>query len=151
MKVRVDTTTIAIHCTATKPNLQVGVREIRQWHLDRGWEDIGYHYVICRDSTIEVGRPERYMGAHVEGHNKDSLAIVLVGGLDAKGTPFPDYTAGQMTSLRRLLDDVQYRYEKALGHPVTIMGHHDYPGVTKGCPCFNVSRWLQDGVVQPDF
>lgn len=153
MKARKDTRAIYVHCSATRPNLQVGVRQIREWHLEKGWEDIGYHYVICRDSTLEVGRPERFIGAHVEGANHNSIGICLVGGLDEKGVPAPNYGQGMLETLRRAIDDIQFRYMRLNGDgvPLTVAGHHDYAGVTKACPCFNVPLWYKTGRVEPSF
>ena len=48
---------IVIHCSDTYARMDIGVNEIRQWHLQRGFNDIGYHYVIRRDGAIEQGRP----------------------------------------------------------------------------------------------
>jgi len=60
--------------------MDVGAKEIRDWHVNgNGWSDIGYHWVIRRDGTIEAGRPEEKSGAHVKGHNSDSIGIVWVG------------------------------------------------------------------------
>jgi N-acetylmuramoyl-L-alanine amidase len=83
---------IVVHCSDSPDNLDIGAAEIRVWHTakppgGRGWRDIGYHYVIRRDGTVETGRYEngdsvlegREIGAHVLGHNSDSLAVCLVG------------------------------------------------------------------------
>lgn len=79
---------IVIHCSDSPDHLDIGVREIRAWHVkDRGWSDIGYHYVIRLDGTIEIGRKHNgdsvlegaEIGAHVKGENSDSLAICWVG------------------------------------------------------------------------
>lgn len=43
---RKETNAIFVHCAATKPSQDIGVREIRQWHKEKGWLDIGYHFVI---------------------------------------------------------------------------------------------------------
>lgn len=79
---------IVVHCSDSPDNLDIGVQEIRQWHIkDRGWSDIGYHAVARRNGIIELGRYDNgdsvlegsEIGAHVKGHNSDSLAICLVG------------------------------------------------------------------------
>lgn len=62
----------------------VDAAEIKRWHTrpkpnGNGWSDIGYHYVVKRDGTVEVGRPIEKAGAHVRGHNSDSIGIVWVG------------------------------------------------------------------------
>ena len=54
---------IVIHCSDTYARMDIGVNEIRQWHLQRGFNDIGYHYVIRRDGAIEQGRPIEKPGA----------------------------------------------------------------------------------------
>ena len=57
---------IFIHCSATPPSMDISADDIRDWHLARGWSDIGYHAVIKRDGTIEAGRSEDRAGAHDE-------------------------------------------------------------------------------------
>ena len=47
---------VIIHCSATPEGRDVKTETIRQWHLDKGWSDIGYHYVIELDGSINVGR-----------------------------------------------------------------------------------------------
>ena len=59
---------IVIHCSDTYARMDIGVNEIRQWHLQRGFNDIGYHYVIRRDGAIEQGRPIEKPGAHAAGY-----------------------------------------------------------------------------------
>ena len=48
-------------------------------HMNFGWDGIGYHKIILRDGTIENGRPEYWMGAHVKGKNNKSLGVCLIG------------------------------------------------------------------------
>jgi len=91
---------IAVHCSATRPTAIMGVREIHRMHVDRGFACVGYHYVIKRDGTIERGRPEDKMGAHVEGHNRDSLGVCLIGGIDADGKAKNNFTQDQFDSLK---------------------------------------------------
>ena len=43
---------IIIHCSATREEQQVSVDTIRDWHLAKGWNDIGYHFYIDLDGTI---------------------------------------------------------------------------------------------------
>jgi hypothetical protein len=52
-----------IHCSAST---QGDVAEIRRWHLARGWNDIGYHFVIRPDGEVEVGRMLHEIGAHCD-------------------------------------------------------------------------------------
>ena len=63
---------IIVHCTATQESKDVSLDEVRRWHLNRGWRDIGYHFLIQRDGTVEEGRPIEQSGAHTKGHNWDN-------------------------------------------------------------------------------
>lgn len=128
-------TAIVIHCADTPAQMDIGANEIRQWHTDppprgNGWRDIGYHYVIRRDGTLEFGRDESVPGAHVAGHNAHSIGICLVGGKDGA-----DYTEAQWLCLASLVRDISGRYPGA-----RVIGHRDLdPG--KACPQFDVVPW----------
>lgn len=128
---------IIVHCAATKPSQDIGVEEIRRWHLERGFKDIGYHYVIRRDGSIESGRPEWNVGAHAKGYNASSLGVCLVGGLDNEGRPEPNYTPQQWSSLYRLVRDLHNRCPNA-----DIIGHNNV--AAKDCPCFDVRAWWRN-------
>jgi len=56
---------------------------IRILHVEKnGWEDIGYHWIIFQDGTIQPARSEKFQGAHVKNHNENSIGICLNGNLD---------------------------------------------------------------------
>ncbi|MGB0717980.1 MAG: N-acetylmuramoyl-L-alanine amidase [Alphaproteobacteria bacterium] len=127
---------VIVHCSATTPSQDIGVTELRQWHItERGWSDIGYHFVIRRDGNLETGRPIERPGAHAKGHNKDSVGVCLIGGVDEYGKPVFNYTYHQMDTLWNFLKG--FTNEE-------IIGHRDLPGVKKSCPCFDVRSWLND-------
>lgn len=76
---------LIVHCAATYDTMDIGVKEIRKVHVDEnGWKDIGYHFVIRRDGTVEKGRDVSVIGAHVLNHNANSIGICLAGGLSKK-------------------------------------------------------------------
>ena len=77
-------TDIIIHCTASQPCADLSADDIRRMHKAQGWSDIGYHYVVRLDGTVEEGRDVDIIGAHVSGFNKNSIGVVYVGGLDKK-------------------------------------------------------------------
>lgn len=136
---------IVVHCTATRPKWWEGrsseekVREVRQWHLDRGFNDIGYHWLIDRDGTIVKGRDESKTGAHVKGHNANTIGISLFGGHGSSSDDqFSDnYTPAQETALRQLIAEIEMRYNIQ-----KISGHNEYS--TKACPGFRVSEFLNN-------
>jgi N-acetyl-anhydromuramyl-L-alanine amidase AmpD len=126
---------IFIHCTATRPSQEYGLKEARADHLARGWSDVGYHYIVRRDGTVEQGRPETVAGAHARGHNHDSLGVALEGGIDEEGRPDCNYTADQWGSLRALVVGIQSR------HKIGWIGGHRDVDSTKKCPCFDARAW----------
>ena len=78
---------IIIHCSATKEGLDFNVNDLRRWHKAQGWKDVGYHFVITLDGTIEQGRALEEIGSHTKGHNAHSIGICYIGGLDKNGKP----------------------------------------------------------------
>ena len=124
---------IIIHCSATPEGRDVKTDTIRGWHVDeRGWSDIGYHYVIELDGEIVKGRSKQRQGAHVKGHNKDSIGICYVGGMDKDMKNAKDTrTLKQDNSIYNLLCHLLLRYPEA-----TIHGHNEFS--SKACPSFDV-------------
>ena len=136
-------TGIIIHCAATRPDFMAGattaerVAEIKRWHVqDRGWSDIGYHYLIDRDGTVAKGRPIERDGAHVKGHNKGTIGICLFGGHgSSENDAFADnFTEAQDRALLGLIHTLRDEYGD-----LPISGHNEY--AAKACPGFRVSRW----------
>ncbi len=129
--------TIIIHCSATRPSQDIGVEDIRRWHIeDNGFFDIGYHFVIRRDGSIENGRNVEKVGAHCKGHNQYSLGICLIGGLSEKMKDENNFTYEQMQALKTLLKHLKARYKIE-----DIFGHNAFS--PKACPCFDVATWLK--------
>lgn len=134
-----DVQFITLHCSATRPSQIAGVKEIRAWHKKKGWSDIGYHFVVRRDGTVEKGRPVSQTGAHVQGHNRNNIGICLEGGIDDQFQPANNFTREQWRALKPLVADLKARAPKA-----KILGHRDFPGVAKACPCFDAKAWAKD-------
>ena len=146
-KTRPTTEFIVIHCAATPPTMDIGADEIRRWHLNKGWLDIGYHWVIKRDGTVEAGRPHYVMGAHVGKripdrrhvrYNHVSLGICLVGGVvRAGGPPEDNFTSEQWVALHNMVAYMRAEYPDA-----QVVGHTDLDD-RKACPSFDVATWLK--------
>lgn len=144
-------TEIIVHCSATRPtwfsgrNNEAQFREIKRWHTeDRGWSDIGYHYIIFRDGSVMAGRPLRRTGAHVKGKNKGTIGICLIGGHSSSETDKfrENFTPAQDRALRKLIKDLQTDYPSIR----KVSGHNQY--AAKACPGFKVEPWLKSGVMQ---
>ena len=128
-------TLIVIHCSAVKPDQQSSAAQIDSWHRQRGFHlGIGYHYVIRRDGTLEMGRPEYMVGAHCKNHNQHSIGVCYEGGLDIRGNPADTRTEAQKRTMRQLVDELHQRYPKAI-----VVGHHNLNPL-KACPCFDVIK-----------
>lgn len=129
-------TLIIVHCSANKEGSTLRMADIDRYHKSQGWKGCGYHYVIPTDGTIEVGRPEEQVGAHCKNHNRHSIGVCYIGGLDADGrTPKDTRTMEQRSALRLLLDELHRRYPEAL-----ILGHCDLDPQKPDCPGVEVRR-----------
>ena len=134
---------IIVHCSATPEGKDKTVQKIREEHIKQGWSDIGYHYVIYRDGTINNGRDVDLIGAHCSkgGHNQYSIGVCYVGGVENKpNTPYyllkakDTRTHEQKGSLLSLLIDLKRLYPNA-----KIYGHHDFDA-GKECPSFDAKK-----------
>jgi len=142
--------TIFIHCSATRPEWLGGspladkVAEITRWHKVKGWETIGYHWVIDRDGSVAAGRPESKVGAHVANYNKGSIGICLIGGHGSSenGEFLKSFTPAQDEALRKLIKEIEGRTDIK-----RIRGHNEV--AAKACPGFNVARWLNNEQAKP--
>ena len=135
---------IVIHCSATPEGRNVSAATIDGWHRKRGFNQIGYHYVIALDGKIEAGRPVNVMGAHVAGGgNRASIGIAYIGGVDANLKAKDTRTEAQKLALIKIIKILKNIYPDA-----SIHGHRDYSkdkdgdGVEaheymKACPCFD--------------
>jgi N-acetylmuramoyl-L-alanine amidase len=140
---------IILHCSDSEWGC---AREVRNWHLQRGWKDIGYHFVILNgkptpknylcalDGCIECGRyldedllvEPNEIGAHTLGYNANSIGVCLIGKTD--------FTTSQNAALMDLLINLMNVYhiqpENILGHCETASGKKE----GKTCPNFDVSK-----------
>lgn len=125
---------IIVHCSATAEGKDFTIDDIKRWHLARGFSDIGYHYIIYRDGSINKGRDESKIGAHCTGHNSNSIGVCYIGGCAADGkTPKDTRTEAQKNSLLKLLSKLKKKYPKAVIH-----SHKDY--ANKACPSFDATK-----------
>ena len=122
---------IIVHCSATPEGKAFSVDDIRRWHLQRGFADIGYHFVIFLDGSVNVGRPLAKAGAHCKGYNAHSIGVCYIGGVATDGkTPKDTRTDAQKRSLVRLITELRQQFPKASVH-----GHREF--ANKACPSFN--------------
>lgn len=158
---KTDIDAIVIHCSATREGQDVRAADIRKWHLERGFADIGYNYVIDLDGTVEIGRPLSRDGAHCntaglsgKSYNKHSIGICYVGGLNSNGEAKDTRTEAQKKALRGLIGKLMDEYPiiEVIGHRDASPDKNGDGEVTqnewiKECPCFNVRAEFPMAVV----
>jgi N-acetyl-anhydromuramyl-L-alanine amidase AmpD len=144
---------IVVHCTATRPEWQsdqtteAKVAEVKKWHTDKGWSDVGYHYLIDRNGVIVEGRPVERAGAHAKGYNATSIGVAIFGGHGGTANDEfeENFTDAQDRSLRRLIAQLRMEFPNI----TQIVGHNDLPDVTKACPTFRVNKWIAQDKTPP--
>ncbi|MBN1345062.1 MAG: N-acetylmuramoyl-L-alanine amidase [Phycisphaerae bacterium] len=132
-------TCIVIHHSATGSGC---ASEFHHAHQARGWDELGYHFVIGNgtgsgNGQIEVG-PRWYKqkhGAHCKTaenyHNEHGIGICLVGDFE-RTRP----TARQIASLNKLLRFLMANCSISADR---VIGHREAPGAQTACPGQNVS------------
>lgn len=124
---------IIIHCSDTDALVPVSLDEFRKWHVvERGFKDIGYHFIIQPNGSLMLGRSLNYVGAHCLGHNLTSIGICYVGGR-INGNYADTRTLPQKAMLEQLISKLCNLYPIA-----KISGHRDY--ARRACPCFDASK-----------
>ncbi|WIW70626.1 N-acetylmuramoyl-L-alanine amidase [Anaerosinus gibii] len=132
---RTKTNLIVIHHTGDGVDRDYHATDIHKMHLNQGWSGCGYHYVISKDGTIEVGRPHWCVGAHDDQTNSRSIGIHVSGDFDV-GNPTPE----QIESTALLLAKLCMEY----GLDITekfVVGHRDTN--CTACPGDNLYALLQ--------
>lgn len=157
---------IVVHCSATRAGQDIGKSEINRMHVARGFNCIGYNFVVRIDGTVETGRSLQIDGAHCNSkgfsgvsYNKHSIGICYVGGLDKSGKAADTRTDAQKKALAKLIKELCAKYQI-----VEVLGHRDTSpdldedGIvepkewTKMCPCFDVRAeypFIPEIVVKP--
>lgn len=118
---------VILHCSDTPDTRDsVNIAWIRKIHREeRGFDDVGYHFLILRNGTVEVGRPIEYVGAHCRDENFDSIGVCLVGR--------SEYSPAQWEAVRRLAE--RFREEFCIQ---TMQWYtHNHFNKHKLCPGFS--------------
>ena len=120
---------IIIH-HAGHPMKKTTVELIRSWHVERGFNNIGYHYLVDWKGEIYKGRQEREQGAHCKGPNQDSLGICAMGHFEIEEPTFE-----MMLSLQALTKSLSLRYS------CPVLNHNQFSNTL--CPGKNLLSALQ--------
>ena len=130
-----DINKLIVHCSATREGQHISIDTIKDWHVNgRGWKDVGYHYVIYLDGRIKKGREDSVQGAHTKGHNKNSLGICYIGGVEEDGKhPKDTRTCEQKESLKNLLMTLKAMHSDIIVQGLSRRWH-------KACPSFDATE-----------
>ncbi|APF16990.1 N-acetylmuramoyl-L-alanine amidase family 2 [Caldithrix abyssi DSM 13497] len=136
---------IIIHCTDSQwGNVEI----IDRWHKERGWDGVGYHYLILNsyptyrslkdrrpepenDGLIKEGRDLEKIGAHCRGHNLDSIGIALVG--------VNTFSKAQIYSLQKLIKVLLKQFHLSINN---VYGHYEFDN-RKSCPNLDM-EWFRE-------
>lgn len=130
---------IVIHCTATSPKTTIESIQ-KYWRDVKGWKDVpGYHYIIKNSGEIIKLLDESKNSYGVYAHNNECISISYVGGIDKDGKAKDTRTKEQEVALFDKIVELTERYPNA-----KVLGHRDFKGVKKACPCFDVKTWLEN-------
>lgn len=136
MNRRKSTTMIILHCSATREGQDVKASTIKRWHINRGFSDIGYHYIVDLDGTIEKGRDESSVGAHCSGKNATSIGICYVGGCDQNLNPKDTRTKEQKAALIKIVKQMMNKYDIPIDK---VYAHYQFCP-QKACPCVKIEQ-----------
>lgn len=131
---------IILHCSATVEGKNFTAADIDRWHKERGFNKIGYHYVIDLDGTIEKGRKNNENGAHCLNHNSKALGICYIGGLDKNYKSKDTRTIEQKESLYKLVYQLMGKYPQLTLEDIHC--HNEF--ANKDCPCFSISQFRNE-------
>lgn len=111
------------------------LRGIQNFHMDnRGWSDIGYHFVVAPDGKLFEGRPPTMIGAH-SPPNTGKVGICLIGNFDGVDTLKPEQRATLVKILAHLCGRFKIPASK-------IKGHRDFQSTD--CPGSTVYAQLDE-------
>ncbi|MBT3201301.1 MAG: N-acetylmuramoyl-L-alanine amidase [Phycisphaerales bacterium] len=122
----------------------------RSHRLERGWDELGYHFVIDNgdggpDGRIEVGSrwTKQKWGAHTGGtpdneYNNHGIGICLVGEF-SNSMP----SRAQIASLERLVRTLARKYNIDASN---VIGHREAPNSSTGCPGGSFLKWVSHGL-----
>lgn len=123
---------ISAHCSLSDHKHHDNIETLDKWHREKGWSEIGYHFVIVSNGDVHIGRSIEKTPAAVLNHNRGMIAICLTG--------HHHFTQAQFKSLRRLIHSLMLKYNI---FKENVKGHNEYPGhTTRGCPIFDLKKVL---------
>lgn len=127
------------HQTHGEAETAAALRGIQAFHQgpERGWADIGYHFLIDGAGRVAEGRPANVLGAHAAEANNGNLGISLMGNFNVQHP-----SDAQMDSLERLAAYLALRYEIPVAKAGHLEGHNHHSETS--CPGANLKSRLAE-------
>jgi len=123
---------IIIHCADTKVTQSFSIEDVRKWHVEeRGWSDVGYHYYIRLNGSLEIGRPVVKSGAHCRGRNQNTIGVCFEGGKFSDGCEWNKPLSPQIKAFEELKKSLFMVFGE-----LKLSGHYEYS--SKTCPNFDI-------------
>lgn len=119
---------VIIHCSDSDHPAHDNIETIKDWHLERKFKDVGYHFFIRKSGVIELGRPLDEPGAHCVGYNKYSVGVCLSGK--------KSFSSEQFAACRKL-NHMLLTLFSCTFHP-----HSEFSLEGKTCPNFPIEHVL---------
>lgn len=124
---------LTIHHTATPNNdrmtMPARLRQIQAYHIDnRGWCDIGYHFLVGQDGKVYQGRPENHIAAHAAGANRHNVGISFIGNFTSIAPGTAQFDAGARI-VRAMADTWNIPLNRT-----AIRGHRQVGSTSTSCP-----------------
>lgn len=142
-----DFTEVVVHATDTTKDMEVNYDVLKAWDVtERGLSEVGYHFIILRDGSLQVCRPISVDGVHsLKGHNENSIGIAFVGGLLGNRSNREAKRSSRSFSMEQF--NTFDTFMKAFYTVVPggqVWGHNDIDHTRRSDPHFNVPRYLRN-------
>lgn len=126
---------VILHHSAS-PRSTTTANQITEWHKAKGWNTIGYHWVVEDGGVVVAGRPLDMRGAHCpqDNANYDSIGICITGDNTVEGE---GWSEEQINAAVRLTNSLCFIFGISL-----VYGHRDVPGTATLCPGLDVRALL---------
>ncbi|MGB0798922.1 MAG: peptidoglycan recognition protein family protein [Planktomarina sp.] len=122
---------VFLHCSASDHDHHDNLATMERWHLERGFNGVGYHIFIRKSGQVEMGRDLERTPAAQRGHNTGTIAISCHG-LDER-----KFTQAQFDQVKALCLAINDAY----GGAVTFHGHREV--AAKSCPVYDYKTLLK--------
>jgi len=120
---------VFIHCIASDNLNHNSIDIIEQWHIKRGFNEIGYHHFIDFYGDIFEGRSLEKTPASQKNFNRDTISTCLFG--------LKNFNEDQFDMLRAYC----YSINRAYNGKVSFHGHCEVDK-NKTCPVFDYKKVL---------